>query len=521
MSQLEHITFLLARTTPAMVFPTVICLLLLLFFIYYVRALLPRQGTMEWVDMEVSKPGLTFPSHSHPIESGDIAPLAIIAFLFLFIAMFNLGDLKIVDVLNEIDSPTQNHTHMSSMYFDEVYFVRTAAEHLENVNPYEVSHPPLGKEIIAASIMAFGMTPFGWRLVGAVSGVLMLIVMYIFIKNMFGKTSVAVCGTLLLGFDFMRFVQTRIATIDTFVVLFILLSFFFMYKYITTNINDPFHKCVLPLALSGLFFGLTVATKWIGFYAGAGLLIIYILRLIQLGFHYYSTNKSGFGLYLTKILSFSVLFFIIVPLIIYYLTYIPYGSVIGLTLGEGMLWDKRFFELVWSNQISMLTYHSRLVAEHSFSSQWWQWILNIRPILYVNNSYGDLRATFGAFGNPVVWWGGFLAMIIMVVRVFTNRDGKALIILIGYLSQLLPWIAVSRILFIYHYFPSTLFIVLALAHVFNTIIERRRYYGRSAVYGYTILAGLLFAIFYPLLAGFYLPQWYYSDIIRWFETWPF
>jgi len=520
MSLLEYTIYLLADITPAMVFPTIICLFLLLFFIYYIRTLQPQQGTMEWIEIEVSRPKLTFLNRCHPIESSDAAPLVIITFLFLFIAMFNLGDLRTLDVLNEISSPTENHTHMSSMYFDEIYFVRTAAEHLENVNPYEVSHPPLGKVIIAASVSTFGMSPFGWRLAGAVSGVIMLIVMFIFIKNMFGQTVVSVCGTLLFGFDFMRFVQTRIATIDTYLVLFILLAFLFMYRYITTDNNAPFRKSLLSLALSGFFFGLSFSTKWIGFYAGAGLLILYIIRLFQLGNHYYVTQKRGFGLYLLKTLSFSVLFFVIVPVIIYYLTYIPYGSVLGLTLGEGMLWDIRFFEHVWSNQISMLNYHSGLIAEHTFSSQWWQWILNIRPILYVNSGFNEVRATFGAFGNPVVWWGGFLAMVMMAVRVFTHRDGKALFILIGYLSQLLPWIAVSRILFVYHYFPSTLFLVLALAHIFSTLIERR-HSGKPAVYTYAIASGIIFAIFYPSLAGFYLPQWYYSDIIRWFETWPF
>jgi dolichyl-phosphate-mannose--protein O-mannosyl transferase len=113
-------------------------------------------------------------------------------------------------------------------------------------------------------------------------------------------------------------------------------------------------------------------------------------------------------------------------------------------------------------------------------------------------------------------------MIFMVVRVVKNNDGKALFILIGYLSQILPWIAVSRIVFIYHYFPSTLFLILALAHIFNTIIERRQGRYKQAIYGFTAAAGALFVVFYPALTGVLMPQWYFNYLIRWIpDFWPF
>jgi dolichyl-phosphate-mannose--protein O-mannosyl transferase len=367
------------------------------------------------------------------------------------------------------------------------------------------------------------MTPFGWRFIGAIFGVGMLAALYIFIKNLFGKTNVAVCGTLLFGFDFMRLVQTRIATIDTFAVSFILLAFFFMYRYVTTEESALFKKSLVPLALSGVFFGLGCASKWITIYAGIGLAVIYAIRLVQLSANYRNIGRPGLGAYLTKTLLFSVLFFGVVPIVIYCLSYIPYGLARGMTVGGGMLWSSEFYRLIWDNQVYMFTYHSSLVlgAEHIYSSPMWQWILNIRPILYVSNSRDGLRAIIASFGNPVIWWGGLLAMVAMAVRTVTHRDGKALFILIGYLSQILPWVAVSRIVFIYHYFPSTLFIVLALAHIFNTILDRRQGRYRQAVYGYTAASGALFAIFYPVLTGLLIPQWYYRYLLRWIpDFWP-
>ena len=411
---------------------------------------------------------------------------------------------------------------MNSMYFDEIYHGRTALEHLRSIRPYERTHPPLGKEIIAASIYTLGMTPFGWRFPGALFGVLMLIVLYILLKNMFGKTVVAACGTLLLGFDFMRFVQTRIATIDTYGVFFILLAYLFMYRYMTTDSNAPFRKSLAPLMLSGLFFGLGCASKWIVIYAGAGLAVLYTIRLILLFKHYRDNTRPGFGFYLTKTLLFSVLFFCVVPAIIYCLSYIPYGFAQGMTLEGGMLWNRGFYEIIWDNQELMFTYHGRLIAEHPYSSHWWQWLLDVKPILYVNQYTGNMRSSFAAFGNPVVWWGGFIAMLIMASRVVLYRDGKAMFILIGYLSQLVPWIPVTRIVFIYHYFPSTLFIVMALAHVFDTMIESGRAQSRQAVYAYTTGAGTLFALFYPALSGVRVPIAYFRSLLQWIpEYWPF
>jgi len=417
-------------------------------------------------------------------------------------------------------------THMNGTYFDEIYHARTAFEYLRGIDPYETTHPPLGKALIAMSIYLFDMTPFGWRFIGAVLGVLLMVVMYVFIKNLFGRTAVAVCGTLLLGFDFMRFVQTRIATIDTYAVLFILLAYYFMYRHITTHPEARFRSSLAPLVLSGVFFGMGCASKWVVVYAGIGLAAIYILRLVHLRKYYRINEYGGYAAYLTKTILFSVLFFGLVPVLIYLISYMPFVLARGLSSDAEVLFSAAFFNeawrIIWGNQVLMFNYHGGLQATHPFASAWWQWIINARPILYVNNHFGDVRSSFAAFGNPVVWWGGFVAMLFMFYSVFKNRDGKALFILIGYLSQLLPWVVVSRIVFIYHYFPSTLFLVLALAHIFNTILERKRGEYKIAVYGYLVGTGIVFAMFFPALTGLRVPHWYFESLLRWVPFyWPF
>ncbi len=60
------------------------------------------------------------------------------------------------------------------MIFDEVYHARTAWEHLRHLEPYEWTHPPLGKIIIASGIATLGMDPWGWRLPGVLFGIAMV-----------------------------------------------------------------------------------------------------------------------------------------------------------------------------------------------------------------------------------------------------------------------------------------------------------------------------------------------------------
>ncbi|MDR1217587.1 MAG: phospholipid carrier-dependent glycosyltransferase [Oscillospiraceae bacterium] len=415
-------------------------------------------------------------------------------------------------------------SYMNSMYFDEIYHGRAAFENLRGVYSNENSHPPLGKAIISVGITLFGMTPFGWRFMGALFGVLMLPVFYVLLKNMFGKRAVAVCGTLLFGFEFMRFVQTRIATIDTYGVFFILLAYLFMFRYITYDRDASAGRTLPNLALCGLAFGVGCASKWIVVYAGAGLAVMFALRLAAVRRHYADSEKRGFGAYLVKTLLFSVFVFIAVPAAIYVLSYIPNGTASGMALETGMLKDPGYYKMIWDNQVFMFSYHSELVAEHSYASRWYQWITDARPILYFRriSEDGAMKSAFAAFGNPVVWWGGFMAMAAMAFRAVKRHDRTALFIVIGYLSQLVPWMLIPRIVFVYHYFPSTLFLILALAHVFNTLIDNE--YGRykRAVYGFTAAAGALFALFYPVLTGVNVPQWYTRYVLRWIPgAWPF
>ena len=417
-------------------------------------------------------------------------------------------------LFDEQSTVPDSYSYLNGTYFDEIYHPRTAFENIQGVWPYEITHPPLGKLIISLGIRTFGMTPFGWRFMGVLFGILMLPVLYILLKRMFASTAVAACGSTVFAFDFMHYVQTRLATVDTYAVFFILLMFLFMYLWLAEP-PERKKRRLLWLGLCGLSFGLGSASKWTGIYAGAG------LGLAWLGYWIWrAVRKENFWPDFFKNLLWCLLFFIVVPCLIYYASYYPYGRASGLS-GVGMYFTKDYLHIVLDNQKYMYNYHTNLIATHPYSSRWYQWLLDIRPILYYLNYFDDgTKSDFACFTNPLLCWGGLLAMISMVWLAWKKHDKKALFILVGYLANLLPWVLVKRLTFEYHYFPCTVFLTLALCRIFDDLRLRDPHWKR-AVYGYTAVCVVLFAVFYPVLSGVRCSTYYETYFLQWFDTWPF
>lgn len=411
---------------------------------------------------------------------------------------------------DEADTVPASSTYFNSSYFDEIYHARTAYEHLRGVYPYEVSHPPLGKEILSLGIAIFGMTPFGWRCMGALFGVAMLPLMWDLLRRMFRDDRVALCGTALLACDFMHLTQTRIATIDSFATLFILLMYLFLYRYFTEG-------RLRHLAACGVAFGVGAATKWTCLYAGAGLGVLWALHWVFQGVQ---AHRDGDGRrYVRRLVSnigFCLVFFVLVPGMIYYASYYPYGAARGLH-GAGMYFTREYAAIVLENQRFMFTYHAGLVATHPYSSRWWQWLLDLRPILYYLSYGNGTVSTIGAFVNPLLCWGGLLALPVLAYRA-VRHDRTALFILVGYLAQVLPWVFISRLTFEYHYFAATLFLVLALGYVFDRLRQRGSF---GIVYVFTAASGALLALFYPVLTGVTISRSYAWNVLKWLPDWPF
>ncbi len=416
-------------------------------------------------------------------------------------------------------------TYLNGTYFDEIYHARTAYEMNNGLYCYENTHPPLGKFFISIGITLFGMCPFGWRFMGTLFGVLMLPILYNFVKKFFKETWISIITTVLFTFDFMHFTQTRIATIDVFVTLFIILSYYLMYCYSRLSFFDTkLSKTFIPLGLCGIAMGLSFASKWTGIYSAAGLAVIFFAQMIQRfrEYIYASKNPAGksegiehqyildnFHKKLIKTLLFCCVFFICVPALIYVLSYIPHS--------DGS--ERGLIEKVIEAQKTMFNYHSDLEAEHPYSSTWWQWPIMYRPMWYYSGVISDtVREGISAFGNPLVWWVGIPASLYMLYRMLVEKDRKAGFLVVGYLSQYAPWFLVSRVVFIYHYFPSVPFITIMLGYTMYHLVKKFPK-SKKWMFVYAGAAVALFIMFYPVLSGAPTTVSYAENWLKWFENW--
>ena len=423
-------------------------------------------------------------------------------------------------------------TYMTGTMFDEVYHGRTAYEFLHGLPAYETTHPHFGKILISLGVLLFGMTPFGWRFVPVMFGIAIIPLMYFFARKLFKEPFIAAATTALLVFDCMHYNLSRIATIDIFAAFFILMMYYYMFRYfqkdsayrcgllaghnitsvISSSSSDksagsfcalsdkfPPTEVYTPLALSGISMAFAIATKWTGVYAGAGLAVLFIWYTLT---HF--PKKQTLRLFL-----FCCLFFVAIPLVIYTLCFIP---VVGYTQYDNLI-DKTI-----QGTLSMFDYHYNLEAEHYYSSPFYEWPVIWMPLLDANDIVSaDKVSSVSCMGNPLIWWAGIPCVLYVLFSWIFKKDKKAGFLVIAYLAQYVPWMPIKRITFIYHYFPAILFVILMMGYTMADI-RKRFLWGKKAITIYLVTAVICFFLFFPVVSGLPVPQ-EYGLRLRWLKEW--
>lgn len=155
--------------------------------------------------------------------------------------------------------------------------------------PAMIVHPEVGKWLIGLGEQVFGMTPFGWRISAVVAGALMVLVMVRLTRRLTGSTLLGCVAGLLMCFDGLHFVLSRLALLDIFLALFTLCGVACMAadrdwfrRRLADRLDSPVTTGWGPVVVwrpwllaSGLCWGLAVGTKWTALYplAAFGLLV--------------------------------------------------------------------------------------------------------------------------------------------------------------------------------------------------------------------------------------------------------
>ncbi|WP_455286171.1 glycosyltransferase family 39 protein, partial [[Eubacterium] cellulosolvens] len=163
------------------------------------------------------------------------------------------------------------------LIFDETYYVNVARIILglpqqpdvwpgatPGIDSVNQEHPLLAKLLIALSIGVLGDNGWGWRIPSVVFGLLSMFVLYLLLKKASGNPLIALMGTFVFSFDTLVFVHSRIATLDIFVLGFMLIGF---YWYSSGR-----------LKLSAVAMALATLCKIGGFY---GVLVVGAFHLVR------------------------------------------------------------------------------------------------------------------------------------------------------------------------------------------------------------------------------------------------
>lgn len=433
-------------------------------------------------------------------------------------------------LIDEQDEIILHPTYLDESYFDEIYHPRNANEIANGEYMYASVHPLLGTSIIALSIKLFGNNPLAWRLPGALFGIMMVPLFYFMIKLLFKKRRSAILGTILLDAEFMHLTTSRIATLEPFSVFFILLMFYFMIRYIYTHFYDTsLKKRFTLLACSGISMGLGFATKWTACYSAVGLAILFFLHLfdecklykkikgLDLSEYNEEVQKERKKICKTFVeetwltILWCLLVFIVVPVVIYFVSYIP-----------TKVWRNGFSIKNVISQIEyMYRYHINLTATHPYQSSWWQWILDIRPIwYYYGTDVAGYKHSISCFTNPIITWVGLLTTLYTFYSAIRNRSKIAIIISVGYLTAFLPWVSlVQRCVFAYHFYPTSFFMLLSIVYASEKLITRNKK-SMYFIIGFVVISCIIFIMFLPVTAG-QGTSVDYIHFLEWFSTWYF
>jgi dolichyl-phosphate-mannose-protein mannosyltransferase len=454
------------------------------------------------------------------------------------------------------------------------------AGHLDGLwtsSPSMVVHPEAGKWLIGLGEHFWGMDPFGWRIASVVVGTLMVAVMIRLARRVTGSTLLGCVAGLLLCFDGLQFVLSRLALLDIFLAFFVLCAVTCLVAdrdwgrlriarmvpvdHRTTASDWGPVRALLwrPWRLgAGVFFGLACATKWNAIFplAAFGLLV----------WMWDAGARRAIGVRHPRLRSLvadalpAFGYLVVVAFVVYLLSWtgwLLHAGEYERSLSDtqyGPYWGgylqhdaHGFFPELWQSLRSLWHYHHDVYvfhthflddAKHTYQSKPQGWLILNRPVgvqadLDIKPGVQGCDAAAGStclrqvllLGTPALWWGGVVALVYALFAWIGKRDWRFGLAVVGVLSSWLPWIPNDdRPIFSYYAIAFLPFTVLAVVLGLGTMVGgrdasyRRRMWGTAFAGAFVVLVIVNFAWFWPIYTGELIttPDW--LDRI-WFNRW--
>ena len=344
-----------------------------------------------------------------------------------------------------------------------------------------VVHPQLGKWLIGAGMEIFGPeSPFGWRFMPAVAGILTVILLARLTMRLTRSPLLAGLAGLLLAIDGVALTESRIGLLDVFIGFFATLSLYCLVRDrewsrarlarrmagTTPGARAP-HATIRPwLLAAGIALGLTCSIKWSGLYlvAVCGIAVVIwdtlaLRRVRARAWFLEGTVAQGVSDFLQAI---PVVIVVYVGCWWSWFTHlgafkhgwtaeqVKQGLPVPAPWLSGYV-DNSVFEKIndfIAYHQQMYEFHVGLDAPHTYQSKPSGWLLQTRPTSFFWEDKAQVPQTCGggdciqaitSIGNIVIWWSAVVALVAVVIIGVKNRDWRAWVPLIGYLGLYVPW----------------------------------------------------------------------------------
>jgi dolichyl-phosphate-mannose-protein mannosyltransferase len=411
----------------------------------------------------------------------------------------------------------------NAVVFDEVYFKAFAAHYLDGHYYFDI-HPPLAKLVLAGFAGLLGLSPEAMldgtalplRILPAIAGILLIPLVWALLRRLGVSRAFAFLGAFLVLLDNAILVESRFILMDS---MLLLAGLGAVYLYLVArDTKGRLHW--LWLALAAASAGAAMSIKWTGISA---------LGVIGLVWLWDQRGRDAAALRRRAV---ELAIFAIIPLSIYVSAFWAHFQLLPKS-GEGDAFMSPRFQatligsptydpttrLSFTQKFQELNYemfqaNQTLTATHPYGSSWHSWPLELRSIYYWQGDQlqNGRQGHIYLLGNPIIWWGIWVAIIWGLIRLRRHHlrpTTVASLALAGsaYLINFLPFTAVSRVMFLYHYFFSFLFSLIFAVLLWNDLATNKD--GRQLtkpthrrVFGAVLVAVALgFIFFAPLSYG--------------------
>ena len=161
-----------------------------------------------------------------------------------------------------------------------------------------------------------------------------------------------------------------------------------------------------------------------------------------------------------------IVFLLFIPITIYLLSYLPSFIAKG---------ESYSLKDVLQQQVGMYEYHSLQRDPHPYQSFWWQWFYDYKPLFAASDTLDVAKYdVIYFFINPVLSLGNIVSIIMFIGYMIITKVKKkglenkqqCIVIILGLLTTILPWLLVKRSTYIYHFYPTLLFFILFIILLF-------------------------------------------------------